>query len=366
MKKIVMMKWWLYLCSACLCGTAFGQEVYEVNRTVTKSFAWTPKSQLELDNKYGDVIFETWDKDSIRVQVEISITSKKEEATQELADMAIVEVYGQGSFVIARTDWAANTSIWGQARNEMRNVFGSDQKVEISYKVWLPKTTPIDVTNKFGDVFIPTYDGEVILDLSHGDLRSVRISRPKSVSVQYGDAKVDSWGPGNLKLLFAELHSDEMKQLKIESKSSKLYVGKIDVLDIESRNDELYLKEVGAMYGSYHFTDTYIDLLTGSVNVIQNYGELEISAFGPKYTTVLVKAKRCKILFRLDEKIPVNFDITLTYGERFASVPELITITDDQELDDTRKLGGYWSALGSAKSIKVEGEKCVVEIAKMK
>lgn len=366
MKKIAMMKWWLFLCSACLCGTSFGQEVYEVNRTVTKSFAWTPTTQLELENKYGDVIFETWEKDSIRVQTEISITSKKKEAMQELADMAVVKIYDQGSFVVARTDWAANTSVWGQARNEMRNVFGSDQKVEISYTVWLPKTTPIDVKNKFGDVFIPSFDGEVILDLSHGDLRSIQISRPKSVYVQYGDVKVDSWGPGNLKLLFAELHSDEMKQLKIESKSSKFYVGKIDVLDIESRNDELYLKEVGAMYGNYHFTDTYIDLLTGSVNVVQDYGELEISAFGPKYTTVLVKAKRCKMLFRLDEKVPVNFSITLKNGERFASVPELIEITDDQETEDTRKLGGHWSAPGSKKSITIEGDKCIVELAKMK
>lgn len=366
MKKITMTKWWLCLCSFCLFATAFGQEVYEVNRTVTKSFAWTPESQLELENKYGDVIFETWNKDSIRVQTEISIKSKKEEAMQELADMAIVEIYSQGNFVIARTDWAANTSIWGQARNEMRNVFGSDQKVEISYKVWLPKTTSIDVINKFGDVFLPAFDGEVILDLSHGDLRSESISRPKNVSVQYGDVKVDSWGPGKLKLLFSELHSDEMKQLKIESKSSKLYVGEIDVLDIQSRNDDLYLKEVGAMYGKYHFSNTYIDLLKESANVVQEYGELEIYSLDPKFTTAVVKAKRCKILFRLDEDTPVNFDITLKYGERFASVPELIKITSDEELDDTRKLGGYWSAPGSSKSIRVEGEKCIVELAKEK
>ena len=150
MKRLTMMKWWLCLCSLAWGVTAFGQDYYEVNRSVTKSFPWDENTRLELENKYGDVIFETWERDSVRVQVEISIKSKKSETAQELADMAVVEIYGQGSFIIASTDWAANSSMWNQARNEMRNVFGADQKVEISYKIWLPETTSIEVTNKFG------------------------------------------------------------------------------------------------------------------------------------------------------------------------------------------------------------------------
>lgn len=358
------MKWWLCLCSMVLGGVAFGQEFYEVNRSITKSFGWVENTRVEIENKYGDVIFETWEQDSVRIQVEISVKSKKANNAQELADMAEVDIYGQGSFVIARTDWAANTSFWNQARNEMRNMFGPDQKVEIAYKVWLPETTSIEVVNKFGDVFLPPFKGEVIVDVSHGDLRCPSIENPHKISVEYGTAKVDKWGSGKLKLLFAELHADEMAEMNIESKSSKLYVDKAAQLSFNSRNDELYIEEVNFIRGTFHFTTTEIDMVRNGTDIIQNYGDVKVKALSPEYNSIVIKPKRSKITLRLDEAVPTNFYVYLTNGERFASVPELISITSDEEVESTRKLEGYWVSGGSTKSIRIEGEKSVIELAK--
>lgn len=364
MKRLTMMKWWLCLCSLVLGFSAFGQDYYEVNRSVTKSFAWVDNTRLELENKYGDVIFETWERDSVRVQVQISIKSKKSETAQELADMAVVEIYNQGSFVIARTDWGANTSMWNHARNEMRNVFGADQKVEISYKVWLPETTSIEVINKFGDVYLPAFKGEVIMDVSHGDLRSPMIDNPHNIKVEYGTVKVDEWGVGKLKLLFAELHADEIPNLNIESKSSKLYIKKAGVLSFDSRNDELYLDEVTMLLGQFHFTSTDVKMVKRSIDITQSYGDLNVKSLSSEYESVIIKPRRSKITLRLDAEVPTNFYVYLTNGERFASVPELITITSDEDLEELRKIEGYWGGAGSVKSIRIEGEKSVIELAK--
>ncbi len=362
--KVKKMKWWLCLCSLLVAGVIKSQDVYEVNRTISKTYGWTERSRVEIENKYGDVILEIWDQDSVKVDVEIAIESKKWETAQEMSDMAVVSMSQQGSFIVARTDWGGNSSLWGQAKHEVRSVFGKDHKVEITYKVYAPQSTSVEIRNKFGDVFIPDFDGEVIAEVSHGDLRSPRISNPHRVSVEYGNAKVDEWGSGTVNLLFAEMRSEKAVDLRITSKSSKIYLDKARTLNLDSRNDELFLGEVDSVKGICHFSSTSIKVLKADMDLKQEYGDLTVRSISPEFSAIKVSPKRSKIVLRVGETTGFNYSVVLINGERFASVPELLTITKDEGDEDQRLIQGYWYKDGTGKSIRVEGEKSTVEIAR--
>lgn len=362
--KVKMMKWWLCLCSFMAVGAVSSQAVYDVNRSMTRSYPWTESTRIEIENKYGDVILEVWEEDSVKIDVEVAIQSKKWDTAQELSDMAIVTMESQGSFIVARTDWGGDASFWGHAKHEVRSVFGKDHKVEITYKVYTPDKTAIEIRNKFGDIFIPSFEGEVIADVAHGDLRSPYIANPHRVSVEYGHAKVDEWGNGNLNLFFAEMRSQKAGELRITSKSSKIYLDGSERLTLDSRNDEFFLGQVKTVRGSCHFSSADIKSLTSDMDLKQDYGDLTVSHVDSTFSAITVHAKRSKILIQANQALAFDYSIKLVNGERFASVPELISIKKDEEGDDQRLIEGYWYSAGSGRMIRIDGEKSVIEIAR--
>ena len=43
----------------------------EETRKITKSYSVKPDAAVDIHNKYGEIKLETWDKDSVRIEVEL-------------------------------------------------------------------------------------------------------------------------------------------------------------------------------------------------------------------------------------------------------------------------------------------------------
>lgn len=360
-----MTRWFLCSLVALVAVQGFGQEgFYRDSKSVSKTFAVKSTTHFEVDNKYGNIFFETWDKDSIRIDVEVVAQSKKQEYVSELMSLAVIDLHASGSFVVARTNWGKHSSLWSQTKNEIRNVFGSDQKVEITYRISLPDDMSLDVTNKFGDVYLPAYKGSLTIDLSHGDLRCRKIEKPRNVKMSYGTLRVDEWGSGNINLVFAEMYARETARLKIVSRSSKFYIDKAERLDFDSKNDELHIKEIKELNGNLHFTTSDIDLLTGRVDLTQNYGSLNIDLLKETFNTVRIKPKKSDVSIKIPESVSFDFSVYLTNGLEFSSVPQLLTITRDEDVGAERQIEGYWKAKNSSRTITIHGESSQIRLAK--
>lgn len=45
-------------------------------KEIRKSYAITPETQIEITNKYGKIDFKSWDKDSVKFQINIRVEEK--------------------------------------------------------------------------------------------------------------------------------------------------------------------------------------------------------------------------------------------------------------------------------------------------
>jgi hypothetical protein len=358
------MKYRLLLFSLILSLHITGQTGYVEKRTVSDKFAVSDNTHLEVSNKYGDIIFTTWEIDSVAVDVEIYIESEKYENAQELLELASVNLEQRGTYIIAETIWGEYSSFWSQTKNQIRGVIGADQKIQIDYHISLPDYLSVDIDNKFGDVFLPPYKGEVTVEMSHGDFRCRNLSNPRKVKFGYGKLMVDEIGSTVLDLEFAEIRISSTQKLNIKSRSSELHIDRATLLEFDSRNDELYLGEIDALNGIFHFTTTEIKKLNTTADIIQNYGSLSARSLDKEFRNIRITPKKSEITLEVSEFIPFNFSVHLTNGEQFASVPELITIKRDDTVGDERQIDGFWKN-ESKRTIFIKGQNSVVKIAKI-
>lgn len=360
MKKIL-----LCLFSLGFTLSLLGQDTYSQRKELSKSFPVTTATSIEVVNKYGDVILEVWEKDSVYIEVEIFAEAKKEEVLQQLLELAQIDLNSHGSFIIAKTDWGKNSSFWSKSKNEISRAFGSDQKIQIDYKIYCPANVTLDIKNKFGDIFLPSFTGEVFIELSHGDLRSRSLSQPRDIKVSYGKAILDRLEKGSITLEFSEFRSKTAKQLSVYSRSSKIYIDNAEKLDFDSKNDEIYLGTIPEINGNFHFSTCEINSLTFYADIHQSYGSLTIKDLKESFSNVKIAPRKSDVVIYTDEMMSYDFSVYLKNGEEFASVPSLISITKDEKLEDGRLIEGVWGTEGSEKKIVIQGENSVVKIAKL-
>jgi hypothetical protein len=63
---------------AVLCGMQVFSQVFEQTRSIRKTFPIGAQTSLKISNKYGNLMFMTWDKDSVGFEVIIKVSDHRE------------------------------------------------------------------------------------------------------------------------------------------------------------------------------------------------------------------------------------------------------------------------------------------------
>jgi hypothetical protein len=362
-RKMVKMKILLW-CLFSVSLAVNGQDSITSNEVINRTYPVGERDRLEVENKYGDVIIETSEGDDLNIRAEVILRGGSDKAISELKEYVHVEISKNGSFLIAKTHWGKNASFFTKSLEGIKGVFDGDRSVEVNYFIEAPSYLDMRITNKFGDVFIGEHEGRLDIDLSHGDLRSRKISSPEKVKVSYGKMIVDEWGTGRVEVYFGEIDSKKAQDLTIKSKNSEIEFEDAQKLNFHSQNDEIHLEQVGELRGDFRFSKTRVDLLRSTLIIDQDYGDLRIKSVGPNFDSVDLTLKKSDATLIIDEDTPFNFSVFLTNGKTFSSVPELVTLKRDEQIGDERQMEGYWKEPHPTRKVTVKGESSVVNIAK--
>ena len=140
--------------------------------------------RLEISNTYGKVHINTWDKNEITIDIVVTAKARKESDAQEILDrisFVMSDPGGSGHTVSCKTVLAS----------QKHNV--QESSMQIDYTINAPKRNAIDITNKYGDVFLADFSGKMRMNVSYGGLNMQAITGgDKRVKVAFGSASVSS------------------------------------------------------------------------------------------------------------------------------------------------------------------------------
>lgn len=204
------------------------QTTVEKRKTIIKIYDVNSRDNLLIDNQFGQVNINLWDKSEIRVQITITANANSDSKTQDYIDGVDIEEKRNGDQISLTTHLQGTNSNWSfGSRNN-----GSNNYIRINYEVSMPKTNALTVRNQFGDTSIPIFQAPLTVMAKHGNFSANDLSgHQNDINVSFGNADIHNLEQGKLAMAYSNLDLARVNVLELKNQFGKLNVGDVGKLN---------------------------------------------------------------------------------------------------------------------------------------
>lgn len=275
MKKIQNYRFLLLTVLAILMsGITKAQEVEET-RHIKKAYAIDPSARIEVTNKYGNIHINTWDKDSVIIKIDYTISAKDQKRFDRAKETLDFEFIETTNYVIARTVFLnSGKDLIRDLSSAISN--SASSSLTVNYELFVPESARLNISNKYGDVYTEDLTGDVAFDLGYGIFKAHDFNGHANISLNNCQATINSFSVGILSLNYSELVLNEAGSLKLNSKASKTNIHKIDAITMDGKSDEITLDECGKANITGNFSKFTVSNLDGNFTADTKYGNLDL------------------------------------------------------------------------------------------
>lgn len=320
-------------------------QIFEKERSVSRSFAATATTEIEVSNKYGDIHLIPWEQDSVRFDIKLRVKSTKQSKLDNTFDFIDFNFKANNYYVIAQTIFEQGDSFWSEVSDIANNLFSAGTSTSIDYTIHLPKNARISLQHKYGNIYLTDFSGKLDIDLSNGNLKAHDLLGQVKLVVNFGDADIQSVENAEITVNYGELHLDDGQQIKLNNRSASVYFNQIEQLILDGKRSKYYIDEVGILYGESYFSNLNIDHLTHSMNLNAHYGTLELKSISTNASSIEVTSFDADITLVLepDKSYEVQLEVTdkteVLYSSKITNIKTDEKLTSDNKIKATCSIG---------------------------
>ncbi|MCB0496353.1 MAG: hypothetical protein KDC79_09475 [Cyclobacteriaceae bacterium] len=295
-------------------GYALHAQSYHKSRNETKTFKVEKRTEIFIENKYGNIQLVNWDKDSISFKIDLEVDAKKEAKATEILESIDFDFISSKQYVEAKTSFLNEGSFWTDVKDKASSIFSGDNNTQINYTVYLPNYLELHVENKYGNIIMDSHQGPVTVVLSNGDFKAWDLGET-NLELQFGFANIKTIKSGRIDLNYhSELVLDNAVDLSVESRSSRIRIEKVDNLKLKSNRDKCYLEEVGILNATSSFSYLELENLEEFITANLHYGDIEIRNIGKAVNKMVLDTDNTDI--SLNRASNQNISMSVTYDEK--------------------------------------------------
>ncbi len=251
------------------------QEV--LTKTIEEMYKMTNAGELHLDNKYGNIIINGWEKNNISIKIDIKVTNKKKENAKILLNRIVANIKTANDFVNITSEISEkNTSLFSRYFNKVNPFEFDKSNVEINYTIYLPINAEINITNKFGDVIIDNWTGRLKANIEHGDLWINDAITNARIDMKFGKLRGKSITYGTISLKNGAIDIESSNRLLLKTSGTKIEIETIIDLELISSKDEIIIQNVKKIHGELNFSNAQIDHVEEKINLNMKVAELRV------------------------------------------------------------------------------------------
>lgn len=250
-------------------------QMFEDNWQTERTFRASRAYRVSINNKYGSVMVSTWDKDSVRISVTRRVSEKSADRLKRMVESIDIRFReGQGQ-VWAETFVGSRHTTFIQDVREAGNFSSATPRTKIDYQIMVPPHVHLEITNKYGDIVLPTLSGYVKIDLSNGNLQARDLTGLAEMNLAFGSAEIRRTRQGTFFLNFVNFNIDEAEALTIDGRSSEIRVKDAEQLKLSSRRDRIFITNVRHLDAETYFSNIHCQSLVETALLKLTYGRLE-------------------------------------------------------------------------------------------
>lgn len=298
------------------------QDNNQAVKNYSKIYPANGDDKLVIDNSYGSITVNTWNKDYFKVDVQVKASAKSESDQRDMLDDVNISDAKDGSTVAFRTDIDKGKSIW-------KLIFGGgnwgDHSLSINYTVYMPSRNELVIRNRYGNIELPDLSGRVTIESSYGSIHGKSLTGETTIRERYGNIDLGNLSTTAIDLSYGNLSLGTVRSIQANASYSGISIDK--------------LRESGAFNIRYG-------------------GGLKIEDMDRTVNRLAVNTTYSSVNVGLNGDENADFDIVVHYGD-FNYHDHAVTITDKSPGDNdrgshtTKSFKGYVGKGGSGKSISI-------------
>jgi hypothetical protein len=329
-EKVINGKWQVIVLMIfiCLYGSAFGKEntdenLVEKRKTVTYSYSINASDKISLDNQFGDIMVQIWDKNEIKVEITITATANTEARAVDYINSVEVtakKTDGQVSIktFIDNDNFGSNWS-WNRKGDDEQK-----KGLKVDYQVFMPKSNALHVKNSFGNITLPDFTAVLDVNQNYGTFTAEDLTNAQNdIYVQFGKAIIKT-----------------MKSGKVNMSYSNLSLDKVDDLYLHNSFGKINVKEVNKLDGKISYSDGLIGLVKESARIrVEFSGGFKIGSVAKSVDNIDINSSYSSVVLPLEDGGNYDFDVKVSYGG--FDYPQGTTFTRNSEEDEKKDKHNY-------------------------
>ena len=318
---------------------AFSFSIYAqetLTKKIEKTIEMTNAGELNLNNKYGNVIVNGWNQNAIEITIDIKVTNKKKDNAKNLLERISAEIKTAEGYISITSEFSdKNTSFFSRYFNKV-NPFDFDKSnIEINYTVNLPINAEIDVTNKFGDVILENWTGKLKANVQHGDLWINESIANANIDMKFGKLRTKSITYASVSLKNGSIAIENSQNLVLKTGGSKIEIDSVANLELVSSKDEITIENVGKIQGELMFSNAQVNTVDSDINLIMKVSELRVSKINQPNAVVNIEQESSEINMSISG---LAFKFNATLEEGLLRLPKTFSNINTTVLDKGKRI----------------------------
>ncbi len=201
-------------------------EATEKKKVISRSFDVSSKNSLLIDNQFGKVSINLWDKNEIKVDITITTNSNSEERAQKRIDGIQIAEKKTGEQISFRTEVNDEGHSGWWATDKGKNT------IQIDYVVSMPSNVSLSVKNRFGNTSIPMFKAPLIVESKYGSFSANELTGSKNeIDVSFGKANIQQIDNARMEIAYSTLDLERANVLYLVNKFGKFKIGNVEKID---------------------------------------------------------------------------------------------------------------------------------------
>lgn len=283
----------------------------EVTKDFHKEYTADANSVLNISNRYGQVIIDTWEQNQIVIDVKVTVEMPNRERAEKLLEYINVEFSEEGNNVSAKTviDDKFNFSGWG-----------SNRRFRIDYNVRMPLKASLTLANRYGNSEIDELQGRADMNIKYGNLNVGKLTRMdqkplNKLSLSYGDVIIDEAGWLDLYMRYVgKAEIDKCKAMLLDAKYSKLNINETSSVVGNFEYNSLKIENVNNLVLENHYAEIKVGSLQKKLEYDGSYGSFTVESIPANFESLKIDSRYQGIKLGINNEANYNLDARVSYG----------------------------------------------------
>lgn len=246
-------------------------------------------TKLEILSKYGNVDIRDWKKNTISIDVEIKANTSNENRAENILDNIDIVFSEIGSRIKVETTF-------GKTRKTFSLLGGDKNKHEINIIVNMPKSIPLNLLNKYGDVFISELSSTSNIEVRYGNLKANSIIHSEEkpltqIILAYSKGTIEEckWSKFNIK--YSKIQINKSKALVMVSKYSKVFIDEGTSVVSESKYDTYRIGNIQNFLTTTAYSNFKFNEISKKMQVESKYSDFKVENMPSDFDKIRIENK---------------------------------------------------------------------------